>query len=255
MRASRSCCRSRPPTATQRCSTARTRWCWTANATGTWPSASASTAAWARTWPGWSCAPRSSASCTGSRRSPWRTRPRSPGPPARSTGPAPCLSPSDPVRFRAVSDTTYTLAGSDVTIPALGVGTWAWGDKSTWGYGAYDSSLTEDTIRDAWQASIDAGATFFDTAEVYGKGESERIIGRLLAEDPERAKQIQLATKFMPSPWKVNVKGALMSSLRNSLDRLGLPAADLYQIHGPVSLRGHGAIAEALATAHQAGLV
>ncbi|MGI8756361.1 MAG: hypothetical protein ACR2MB_10990 [Acidimicrobiales bacterium] len=60
----------------------------------------------------------------------------------------------------------YVLAGSDVTMSPLGVGTWAWGDKSTWGMGGYDSTLTEDTIRDAWQASIDAGATFFDTAEV-----------------------------------------------------------------------------------------
>ena len=151
--------------------------------------------------------------------------------------------------------TTHTLAGSDVTIPALGVGTWAWGDKSTWGMGGYDTDLTEATIRDAWEASIDGGATFFDTAEVYGKGESERIIGTLLAADPERAKRVQIATKFMPLPWKVNVKGSLLSSLKASLDRLGVEKVDLYQIHGPISLRGHGAIAEALAAAHQQGLV
>ena len=42
------------------------------------------------------------------------------------------------------------LAGTDIRVSWLGVGTWAWGDKSTWGMGGYDSSLTEDTIREAW---------------------------------------------------------------------------------------------------------
>ena len=149
----------------------------------------------------------------------------------------------------------YELAGSEVTIPPLGVGTWAWGDESTWGMGGYDTDLSMDTIRAAFETSVDAGVTCFDTAEVYGDGESERIIGKLLAEDPARAAKVQLATKFMPLPWKLNVKRALMDALRASLDRLGVEAVDLYQIHGPISLRGHAAIAEALATAHEAGLV
>jgi aryl-alcohol dehydrogenase-like predicted oxidoreductase len=149
----------------------------------------------------------------------------------------------------------YTLAGSDVSVPALGVGTWAWGDRSTWGMGGYDTALTRDSIRDAWDASIDAGVTLFDTAEVYGGGESERIIGALLAADPGRAASVVVATKFMPSPWKVHVRSALMTSLRSSLGRLGLPSVGLYQIHGPISLRSHAVLADALAAAHQAGLV
>ena len=60
------------------------------------------------------------------------------------------------------------LAGSDVSIPPLGVGTWAWGDKGTWGMGGYDQSLTEASIREAWEASIEAGVVLFDTAEIYG---------------------------------------------------------------------------------------
>jgi aryl-alcohol dehydrogenase-like predicted oxidoreductase len=149
----------------------------------------------------------------------------------------------------------YTLRGTDVSIPPLGVGTWAWGDRSTWGMGGYDATLTQDSIREAWQASIDAGVTLFDTAEVYGGGESERIIGALLAEDPGRAGSVVVASKFMPSPWKLEVRGSLMKSLRASLARLGLPAVDLYQLHGPISLRSHAVLAEALAAAHQEGLV
>lgn len=149
----------------------------------------------------------------------------------------------------------HQLADSGVTIPTVGVGTWSWGDDATWGMGTYDVDLTVDTISDAFAASVDAGATFFDTAEVYGDGESERIIAKLLADDPERAAKVQLATKFMPLPWKLNVKSALLDALRASLDRLGVASVALYQIHGPVSLRGHAAIAEALAVAHQEGLV
>jgi aryl-alcohol dehydrogenase-like predicted oxidoreductase len=148
-----------------------------------------------------------------------------------------------------------SLAGSDVAIPPMGVGTWAWGDKSTWGMGGYDSDLTMASIRDAWDASVDAGVVLFDTAEVYGKGESERIIGKLLADDPERAGKVLIATKFMPSPWKLQVTSALLASLRASIDRLGVEAVDLYQIHGPISLRSHGAMADALAAAHSEGLL
>jgi aryl-alcohol dehydrogenase-like predicted oxidoreductase len=150
---------------------------------------------------------------------------------------------------------SYTLAGTDVTVPPLGVGTWAWGDKSTWGMGGYDPTLTEISIKEAWDASLDAGVTLFDTAEVYGSGESERIIGRLLDADPTRAADAVIATKFMPSPWKLNVQGALLSALRRSLERLGVKKVALYQIHGPISLRSHAALAEALASVHHAGLV
>src|SRR5437764_10916575 len=90
------------------------------------------------------------------------------------------------------------LPGSTVAIPPLGVGTWAWGDTSTWGMDGYDPSYDEATIREAWEASIEAGVVLFDTAEVYGKGESERIIGRLLAADPTVRDRIVLATKWMP---------------------------------------------------------
>jgi aryl-alcohol dehydrogenase-like predicted oxidoreductase len=154
-----------------------------------------------------------------------------------------------------MSPDSYVLAGTDVEIPLLGVGTWAWGDRSTWGMGGYDADLTIASIEGAWDASIDAGVTLFDTAEIYGGGESERIIGQMRTRDAARAASVVLATKFMPSPWKLNVKGALLHALRASLGRLGVSTVDLYQIHGPISLRSHAALADALAAAHQAGLV
>lgn len=147
------------------------------------------------------------------------------------------------------------LAGTEVTLPVMGLGTWAWGDKRTWGMNGYDRGYNFETIREAYQASIAAGVTFLDTAEGYGAGESERIIGRLLREDPAHRDQVVIATKFIPFPWKVAVSSALMRSLRASLQRLQLPFVHLYQIHGPISLRSHAAMADALAAAHGAGLV
>ena len=149
---------------------------------------------------------------------------------------------------------SFTLAGSDVTIHPLAVGTWAWGDKSVWGMGSYDSSFGEATIREAWNSSLAAGVNLFDTAEMYGGGESESLIGKLLAEETHAQKPV-IATKFLPAPWKLNVKSALLAALRASLDRLGLAAVDLYQLHGPISLRSHAALADALAAAHAAGLL
>ena len=149
---------------------------------------------------------------------------------------------------------SITLPGIDTAIAPLGVGTWAWGDRATWGMGSYDPDLTEAAITGAWEASIGAGLALFDTAEVYGGGESERIIGRLLARDPSRRDQIVLATKFMPMPQKLDVKKAMRVALEGSIERLGVDHVDLYQIHGPISLRSKAVLAEALAAVTDAGL-
>jgi aryl-alcohol dehydrogenase-like predicted oxidoreductase len=146
------------------------------------------------------------------------------------------------------------LAGIDGAIAPLGLGTWAWGDKAVWGMGGYDSDLTEDRIAEAWTATLDGGVALVDTAEGYGRGESERIIGRLLAARPGDRERIVLATKFMPLPQKLNVRAALRDALLASIERLGVERVDLYQIHGPVSLRSKGAIAEALAAVVDEGL-
>src|SRR6185295_11760833 len=97
-------------------------------------------------------------------------------------------------------ETHIRLPGSDVELPLMGLGTWAWGDKSTWGMDGYDASYNVETIRDAYRASIAAGVTLLDTAEMYGRGVSEQIIGRLLAEDVTHRSEVVIATKFIPFP-------------------------------------------------------
>lgn len=147
------------------------------------------------------------------------------------------------------------LDGFAEKLPKMGLGTWAWGDRKTWGMGGYDRSYGFETIREAYRVSIDSGVTLLDTAEIYGSGESERIIGRLLREDSTLARRALIASKFMPFPWRIPMKKRLRAALEASLERLGISHIDLYQIHGPVSFRPVAVLAEALAEAVHDSLV
>lgn len=147
-----------------------------------------------------------------------------------------------------------------ISIAPLGVGAWPWGSTWYWGYG---KSYGEDDVRGAFRASLDAGVTMFDTAEVYGRGSSERILGRMVNEStsPHEPDESELpptfiATKYMPYPWRWRA-GDVPRALRASLRRLGLERVDLYQIHWPVvpARPRLGQWMEGLIRAHGEGLV
>ncbi len=109
----------------------------------------------------------------------------------------------------------------------LGIGTWAWGDKLYWGFG---KDYNEENLKDVFQLCIDNDVRFFDTAEVYGQGKSESIIGDLIQTSKE---VVTVATKFMPLPWRLSRK-SLIKALQASLKRLNLKKVALYQIHMPL---------------------
>ncbi len=139
------------------------------------------------------------------------------------------------------------LGGSDVYVSPLGLGTWQWGDKMVWGYG---SGYNDADLTAAFQASLQAGVTFFDTAEMYGFGRSERLLGECIR---QTSQPVVVATKFMPLPHRL--RGAeLLKALRGSLARLGLDRVDLYQIHWPFPPAPIETWADALADAVEAGL-
>jgi aryl-alcohol dehydrogenase-like predicted oxidoreductase len=129
----------------------------------------------------------------------------------------------------------------------IGLGAWSWGDRIVWNYGR---THTDDDIRNAFDVSLEAGITFLDTAEVYGQGRSETLIGQLLK---TTGKHLIIATKFMPFPWRLR-KSSLINALKNSLDRLGLTKVDLYQIHSPFPPFPVEHWVEGLAMAKQLGL-
>jgi aryl-alcohol dehydrogenase-like predicted oxidoreductase len=96
--------------------------------------------------------------------------------------------------------------------------------------------LEEAEARPFVQRAIEAGINFFDTADVYSLGESERITGKLLREFQPRREELVIATKvFNPMSDSPNDRGLsrkhIMASIDASLKRLGVDYVDLYQIH------------------------
>jgi len=106
----------------------------------------------------------------------------------------------------------------------MGLGAWQWGDRVVWAYG---QKYSDKEIREAFDVSLNLGVRFVDTAEIYGSGYSERLLGKFLKETDQ---PVLVATKFFPWPWKIT-KGFIPRALKGSLDRLGLDAVDLYQVH------------------------
>jgi aryl-alcohol dehydrogenase-like predicted oxidoreductase len=109
------------------------------------------------------------------------------------------------------------------TVSRIGLGTWQFGSRE-WGYGdSYASGAARDIVRRARAL----GVTLFDTAEVYGLGKSERILGEALGD--ERA-EVAVASKIFPvAPFPAVVKQRERASAR----RLQLDRIPLYQIHQP----------------------
>ena len=108
-------------------------------------------------------------------------------------------------------------------VSRIGLGTWQFGSRE-WGYG---DSYAAGAARDIVQRARALGVTFFDTAEIYGFGKSERILGEALGD--ERA-EVAVASKVFPvAPFPAVIKQREHSSAR----RLGLDRIPLYQIHQP----------------------
>jgi aryl-alcohol dehydrogenase-like predicted oxidoreductase len=140
------------------------------------------------------------------------------------------------------------LGKTDIQITPLGIGAWQWGDRIMWAYG---QTHTDADIHAAYRAALDNGVNWFDTAEVYGMGRSEQLLGENVRSTQENPPLV--ASKFFPFPWRLS-KGQLLRALRGSLRRLGSERVDLYQVHMPFPPIPVETWADALADAVQAGL-
>jgi aryl-alcohol dehydrogenase-like predicted oxidoreductase len=109
----------------------------------------------------------------------------------------------------------------------IGFGAWeAGGDQ--WG-----ANESEETVIGAMRAGLDAGMTWIDTAEVYGKGVSERLVGRAVS---DRRDQVLVATKLGPASEGSGFRpDQVLAGCEASLGRLGIDVIDLYQLHWPDS--------------------
>jgi aryl-alcohol dehydrogenase-like predicted oxidoreductase len=105
----------------------------------------------------------------------------------------------------------------------VGLGTWQFGSGG-WGYGeAYAAGPAREIVR----AALEFGVTLFDTAEIYGLGRSERILGEALG---DQRTGVVVASKILPiAPFPAVVRQRWSGSAR----RLGLQRIPLYQVHQP----------------------
>jgi len=121
---------------------------------------------------------------------------------------------------------TITLGQSGPVVTPLCIGTWAWGDRLFWNYG---KEYGPQELQAAFDASLEAGITFFDTAEIYGFGLSEELLAQFLQKTTQK---VQIATKYGPFPWRFTAQ-SVADALTESLKRLQVQKVALYQVHWP----------------------
>lgn len=142
------------------------------------------------------------------------------------------------------------IGRSGLTVPLMGNGTQAWGDKR-FGFG---TAYNRDDLYAIYRMCLDVGLNFFDTSDTYGKGLSEELLGEFQEKD---GRPVTIATKFTQSkPCDPNrnfsVK-AVSTVLERSLKRLRVDAVDLYQVHYPPARRTLDKYLDAMAETVKSG--
>lgn len=125
------------------------------------------------------------------------------------------------------------LGRTDLELSVIGLGTWVFGGR----WGGADDGESEA----ACHAALDAGVNWIDTADIYGQGRAERIVGRVAR---QRRDEVLVATKGGVAweaidgglrIWREASAAYLRMALERSLSALGMEAVDLYQVHWPVA--------------------
>ncbi|MBF2067565.1 MAG: aldo/keto reductase [Calothrix sp. C42_A2020_038] len=129
-----------------------------------------------------------------------------------------------------MSTSPLTSYSSSLTLPTMGCGTWAWGNRLLWGY---DQSMDSD-LQAVFNLCVSNGVTLFDTGDSYGTGKlngrSEQLLGKFSQEYIGANKEnICIATKLAAYPWRLTPQ-SMVSAGKASAKRLGRNI-DLVQMH------------------------
>ncbi len=139
----------------------------------------------------------------------------------------------------------YLSVGTTTRLSRIGLGAWQFGSRE-WGYG---QSYAGQEARAIVRRAVELGVTLFDTAELYGFGRSERILGEAIGEDRE---SVFLATKIFPL---LPVAPVVEQRAVASANRLGTRRLDLYQVHQPNPVVRDGTIMRGMRALQRVGLV
>jgi len=115
----------------------------------------------------------------------------------------------------------------------IALGTWAWGSGAFGGNMVFGSKTDVENLKPVFDTAMKAGLCLWDTATVYGMGESERILGTL-AKGVER-KNVQISTKFTPQIAEM-YDNNVEKMADASIERMGCDYIDVYWIHNPMDV-------------------
>ena len=115
-------------------------------------------------------------------------------------------------------------------LSTLGLGTWQFGSAGAEDY--WGLEFTDELATELVSQAARLGVTYFDTAEDYAKGASERQLGRAIASLPEEQRaKVVIGSKILP-----NNCGKVRAHCEATLERLGVPCVDLYMVHWPIDV-------------------
>ncbi len=115
----------------------------------------------------------------------------------------------------------------------IALGTWAWGAGAFGGDSVFGSNTNVENLKPVFDAAMSAGLNLWDTATVYGMGESEKIFGSFVATG--RREDVMVSTKFTPQLAEMYDNNVEKMALA-SMERMGLDYIDIYWIHNPMDV-------------------
>ncbi len=125
------------------------------------------------------------------------------------------------------------LPGTDIEVSPLGLGVWQFAGGHGFNKYIWSKEIPEETRNDIVKAALDGGINWFDTAEAYGGGRSERNLASALKANEVKDEEVYIADKWMPM---MRFAGNLKKTIQKRLEALDGYTIDLHQIHQPYSL-------------------
>ena len=127
-----------------------------------------------------------------------------------------------------------TIKSKQLKIMAkIALGTWAWGAGAFGGDAVFGSKTDVENLKPVFDAAMKNGLNLWDTATVYGMGESEKILGSFVA--GEKREDVEVSTKFTPQLAEVYENSVEKMALA-SMERMGIEYIDMYWIHNPMDV-------------------
>lgn len=127
----------------------------------------------------------------------------------------------------------YFLLTATMKKTKIALGTWAWGSGAFGGDSVFGSSTNVDNLKPVFDRAMSLGLNLWDTATVYGMGESERILGEFVKAVPRA--EVEVSTKFTPQIAEM-YGNSVENMAQASMERMGINYIDIYWIHNPMDV-------------------